>query len=154
MTMGEDYSRMIDKEHKPTEKEMVSFIGEKAKESWLETRRFIEDNYEILPDTVFYGAKYGWTIRYRKSGRTLCSLFPEKGGFSVLIVLGRRESEEALSIRNELSSRIYELLENTKQLHDGRWLWIRLSTTSDTDDIKKLLKIKRKPKKIKTSEPT
>lgn len=150
--MGEDFSRMIDKEHEPTEKEMVSFIGEKAKEAWLEMRRFVEDNYEINPETVFYGAKYGWTIRYRKSGRTLCSLFPERGGFSVLIVLGRRESEEAVSMRNELGSRIYELLENTKQLHDGRWLWIRLSTISDIDDVKKLLRIK-KPKKIKTSEP-
>ena len=151
--MGEDYSRMIDKEHKPTEKEIMDFIGEKAKESWLEMRRFIEDNYEIMPETVFYGANYGWNVRYRKSGRTLCSFFPEKGGFSVLIVLGRKESEEALSIRNKLSSRIYKLLENTKQLHDGRWLWIRLTTTHDMDDIKKLLKIKRKPKKTKTSEP-
>lgn len=153
MTMGEDISRMIDKEHKPTEKEMMSFIGEGAKEAWLDIRRFIEDNYSILPETVFYGAKYGWTVRYRKSGRTLCSLFPEQGGFSVLIVLGGRESEEALSIRDELSSRIYEILEKSKQLRDGRWLWIRLTTTSGTDDIKKLLRIKRKPKKIKTSEP-
>ena len=151
--MGEDISRMIDKEHKPTEKEIMDFIGEKAKESWLEMKRFIEDNYEIMPETVFYGVNYGWNVRYRKSGRTLCSFFPEKGGFSVLIVLGRKESKEALSIRNKLSSRIYELLENTKQLHDGRWLWIRLAAKHDIDDIKKLLKIKKKPKKTKASEP-
>jgi len=107
---------------------------------WLEIRRFIEDRYGLVPETVFYGAEYGWTVRYRKGGKTLCSLFPEKGGFTVLIVLGKKESEKALSIRDELSSKIQKLLENTEQLHDGRWLWIRLLTTSDTDDLRNFCK--------------
>ena len=145
--MGQDFCRMTDKAREPTEEEIVSFIGEQTKEAWLEIRQFLEDRYDLVPETIFYGAKYGWTIRYRKGGKTLCSLFPEKGGFTVLIVLGKKESEKALSIRDELSSKIYKLLGNTEQLHDGRWLWIRLLTTSDTDDVKKLLQIKRKPKK-------
>jgi len=138
---------MTDKARKPTEEEIISFIGEPAKEAWREIRQFLEDHYDLEPETLFYGAKYGWTIRYRKGGKTLCSLFPEKGGFTVLITLGRRESEKALSIRDELSSKIRKLLGDTKQLHDGRWLWIRLLTASDTEDVKKLLQIKRKPKK-------
>ena len=137
---------MTDKACKPTEEEIASFIGERAKEAWLEIKRFIEDRYDFVPETMFYGKKYGWTIRYRKGGKTLCSLFPEKGGFTVLIVLGKKESEKALSMRDELSSKIHKLLGDTKQLHDGRWLWIRLLTTSDTDDVKKLLQIKRRQK--------
>ncbi len=147
MNMGQIFRRMTDEAHKPTEEEMVSFIGKRAREAWLEIRRFLEDRYDLAPETIFYGTKYGWTIRYRKGGKTLCSLFPEKGGFTVLIVLGRKESEKTLSIRDEFSSKIRELLGSTEQLHDGRWLWIRLLTTSDTDDVKKLLQIKRKPKK-------
>jgi len=137
---------MIDKTHIPTEEEMESFIEEQAREPWLEIRRFIEDRYDLTPETIFYGTKYGWTVRYRKSGKTLCSLFPEKGGFTILIVLGKKESEKALSMRDELSSKIQKILRDMEQLHDGRWLWIRLLTTKDTDDIKKLLRIKRKPK--------
>lgn len=147
MSVEQNFHRMTDKAHMPTEEEIVSFIGERAKKVWLELRQFIEDNYDMVSETVFYGAKYGWTIRYRKSGKTLCSLFPETGGFTVLIVLGKKESEKALSMRDELSSKIYEFLGDTKQLHDGRWLWIRLLTTSDTVDIKKLLQIKKKSKK-------
>jgi len=147
MNMGQDFVRMTDKARKPTEEEIISFIGEPAKEAWREIRQFLEDHYDLEPETLFYGAEYGWTIRYRKGGKTLCSLFPEKGGFTVLITLGRRESEKALSIRDELSSKIRKLLGDTKQLHDGRWLWIRLLTASDTEDVKKLLQIKRKPKK-------
>jgi len=145
--MGQDFHRMTDKINKPTEQKIMSFIGEPAKKAWLEVRRFIEDCYGLVPETVFYGAKYGWTIRYRKSGKTLCSLFPEKGGFTVLVVLGKKESEKALSMQDELSSKIRNFLEDTEQLHDGRWLWLRILTTSDANDVKKLLQIKRKPNK-------
>ena len=138
---------MTDEARKPTEQEILSFIGESATEAWQEIRRFVEESYSLEPETMFYGKKYGWTVRYRKSGKTLCSLFPEKGGFTALIVLGKKESEKLLSTKDEMSSRIQKLFEKTEQLRDGRWLWIRLLTKSDTDDVKKLLHIKRKPKK-------
>jgi hypothetical protein len=145
--MSEEFPRMMDKAREPTEGEMMSFVGEGAKAAWTELRQFIEDNYDFMPETVFYGAKYGWTVRYRRSGKTLCSLFPEKGGFSVLLVLGRKDSEKALSMRDELSTRMITILRSTEQLHDGRWLWIRMSTINDVDDVKKLLQTKRKPKR-------
>ena len=150
--MQQDFVRMTDKTQKPSEEEIASFIGGLAKEAWQETKRFVEDSYGLEPETIFYGEKYGWTIRYRKSGKTLCSLFPEKGGFTVLIVLGRKESDQFVSMRDELSSKIQKLFENAKQYHDGRWLWIRLLTRSDIDDVKKLLLMKRIPKKKQNPE--
>jgi hypothetical protein len=81
---------MTDKAKEPSEEEMANFIGEPAKKAWLETRKFVEEHYNIMPETIFGGAKYGWEIRYRRSGKTLCSLTPERGTFAVLIVLGKR----------------------------------------------------------------
>ena len=139
--------RMIDKTHMQSEEEMVNFIRDQAKPAWSELRRFIEDNYDIPSETVFYGVKYGWIVRFRKSGKTLCSFFPEKGGFTVLITLGRKKSEKALSKRDELSSRMNELVRSTEQLHDGRWLRINVREEQGIDDIKQLLCLKRRPKK-------
>lgn len=146
--MGQDFQRMIDGAYTPTEEEITDFIGEPAIGAWAELRRFLEEHYDIVPEMVFGGVKHGWKVRYRKSGKTLCWLTPEKGAVRVLIVLGKLESEKALSTRNKLSPKMYKMIENTKQLHDGRWLWIRLLTASDADDVKKLLLIKRKPKKV------
>jgi hypothetical protein len=144
--MAIEYQRMIDGTHPPVEKEIADFIGEPAKGAWVRLGRFLEENYDIVPEMIFSG-KHGWDVRYRKSGKTLVTLTPEKGAVRILIVLGREESEKALSMRNELSPQMYELIENTKQLHDGRWLWIRLFQTEDAEDVEKLLPIKRKPKK-------
>jgi hypothetical protein len=140
---------MIDKSHEPTEEEMVNFIGGRAREAWLEIRKFIRDHYDIVAETSFYGAKYGWAIRYRKSGKTLCTLFPEKGGFTVLIILGKKESNKFLTIQTEISPKIQKLFENAKQYRDGRWLWIRISSNKDeVNDVIKLLRIKRKPRRF------
>jgi len=145
--MVTEYQRMVDGAHTPTEREITDFTGEPARGAWVELRRFLEENYDITPEMIFSGAKHGWDVRYRKSGKTLVTLTPEKGAVRILIVLGKEESEKALSMRNELSPKMYKLIEDTKQLHDGRWLWIRLFETKDAEDIKKLLAIKRKPKK-------
>jgi hypothetical protein len=126
-------------------KEIEQFIGEPATETWLEIRRYIEDTYGVEPEIKYGWAKYGWTVRYRKVGRSLCWLIPENGGFTVQIVLGKKESDVAFAKQDELSPRIQHFLRNSRQGHDGRWLYIRVTTTRETDDIKKLLKIKKKP---------
>jgi hypothetical protein len=144
--MATEHQRMMDGTHIPIEEEIVDFIGEPAKGAWVKLRRFLKENYDIEPEMIF-DKKHGWDVRYRKSGKTLVTLTPEKGAVRILIVLGREESEKALSMRNELSAHMYNLIENTKQLHDGRWLWIRLFQTEDAEDVEKLLPIKRKPKK-------
>ena len=137
---------MTDGTHTPTEKEITDFIGEPAKEAWAELRRFLREKYDIVPEMIF-GGKHGWDLRYRKSGKTLVTLTPEKGAVRILLVLGREESEKALSMRKELTPKMYELIKDTKQLHDGRWLWIRLFHKKEAEDVKKLLPIKRRPKK-------
>lgn len=137
----------MDGTHFPVEREITDFMGEPATGAWVKLRWFLKENYDIVPEMMF-DKKHGWNVRYRKSGKTLITLTPERGAVRVLIVLGREESAKALSMRRELSPKMYDLIENTKQLHDGRWLWIRLFQTKDAEDVVKLLPLKRKPKKM------
>jgi hypothetical protein len=136
------YARMLDKANQPTEQDVLTTIGDVT--HWLDLRQYLNDSYDFTPELINYG-KYGWTFRYRKSGKTLCSLYPETGAFTVLLVLGRREAEKALSYLDQFNPDIQQVLTETEQLHDGRWLWLRVLKESDVDDIKTLLTIKRKP---------
>ena len=138
--------RMYEKEKEPTDEDIQKFVGARFAEDWIGLKAYLENNYDFSPETVFYGKKYGWTIRYRKSGRTLCSLFPEAGDFTVLIVLGKKEIEKVEEVLNELCTALREQFNNTDQLHDGRWLWIRMSSVESLEDIKEILQVKRKPK--------
>jgi Protein of unknown function (DUF3788) len=145
--MVAELQRMIDGTHVPNEEEILDFIeAPGAVEAWKELRKFLRENYDIIPEMIF-DKKEGWDVRYRKSGKTLVTLTPEKGAVRILMVLGREESAKALSMQKYLSSKMYKSIENTKQLHDGRWLWVRMFEAIDAEDLKKLLPLKRRPKK-------
>jgi hypothetical protein len=139
------YERMLGKAHQPTEAEILETIGQTV--AWLDLRQYIETRYgDWTPELKFYAKQYGWTMRYRKSGKTLCSLFPEQGAFSVLIVLGKKEAEKALAMAGEFGTNARAVLEGTEQLHDGRWLWVRVLNVDDAEDVKRLLRAKKKPR--------
>jgi hypothetical protein len=50
-------------------------------------------------------------------------------------------------MKDSLSSRIWNIIKESKQLRDGRWLWIRILHNDDITDAKKILIGKRRPKK-------
>ncbi len=139
------YKRLLDKENKPSREKIQKTIGENAKSAWNDLQKFLNTNYDLTSEAVFYGLNYGWAVRYRKSGKTLCCLFPEEGAFSVLIVLGKKEVEKTMLVLDKFGNNTKEIISNTKQLHDGRWLWIRIIRINEINDIKSLIRIKRKP---------
>jgi len=138
--------RLLGRDHEPTEKEILDYIGTNATKLWNELHEFLAENYDFQPELSYWGDNYGWTMRYRRSGKTLVAFYPENGGFTVQVILGKKEVEKFQNMRDELSSDIIKLFDETKQLHDGRWLWIAQPGTGTTDDIKKLIQLKRRPK--------
>lgn len=133
----------LDVEHQPTGTEVLDTLGAK-KSLWQELTRFLADNYPVEGEWTFGGKKYGWSLRYRKSGKTLVTLYPEKSKFIAQIVLGQAEVAQALALK--LGKNVRTILQQTPQLHDGRWLFINANSKQDVQDIQKLLQIKRKPK--------
>ncbi len=138
-----EFTRMLDEDHQPSEEEILAAIG--AGNLWPDLKEYIDQSYDFVPEKVFYGKKYGWTIRYRKSGKTLASLFPEYGAFTALIVLGKKEGKKAAEMIDEFSSATRDLIGSAKQLHDGKWLWIPVLAPSHVEDVKRLLAVKRRP---------
>jgi len=131
-----------DKSHQPTEQEIQEAIGE-AYPFWERLLRFIQTNYQIPGEMSFGGKNYGWNLWYRKSGKSLTSLFPQQDSFIAQIVLGREQSEKAASL--ELGQTVGRLVGETPQLHDGKWLFIPVSEEPDAQDVERLLLLKRRP---------
>jgi hypothetical protein len=131
----------------PNKEQIESLLGETAMEAWNELIQFVESNYQFDP-VWDEGGKYGvWEVKYRRSGRTLCAFYVKEGQFTVLVIFGKAERQKFELIQNEFSSKIIELYSNTRQYHDGKWLWINVSDMSLVEDIKRLIIIKMKPKR-------
>ena len=139
------YERMLNKEHKPTEKEMLEWVGKRVP-LWSDLTEYLASHYDHVPQLDFCGKKYGWALGYRKSSKTLVTLLPEQDGFTALVILGKKEVAKTEPVFEKLSKKVQNIFHQTKQLHDGRWLWIRPSTRKDIESIKMLLNVKRRPK--------
>lgn len=147
MTKEEPPQRMYDRTRNPTESDMISFIADsEAIKAWKQLQEFLDTHYDMQKETLYYGDKYGWLVRYRKSGRTIVSLFPEINSFSFLIVYGMKENNKFLAQETEFLSSTIAVFQKTEKLHDGKWLWIRVTDSSVFKDLKRLIAIKRKPK--------
>ena len=131
-----------DKEREPTPQEISNALGARQP-LWQKLTQFILDNYQLSGDLSYGGKNYGWNFWYRKSGKSLASLYPQQGHFVAQIVLGKDQVEQALGLK--LGKNVKTTLEETPQLHDGRWLFIKVKTEKDVKDIQQLLQVKRRP---------
>ena len=66
----------------------------------------------------------GWNIKFKKAGKSLCVVYPKKGYFTVLVVVGNKEKECVENQLSRLSREIQELYQNTKEGNGQRWLMI------------------------------
>ena len=70
----------------------------------------------------------------KKAGKTLCTIYPRKNYFIVMVVIGKKEKEQTQLILHELSDSIQEIYHNTKEGNNQRWLMIDLK---DNDEVYK-----------------
>jgi hypothetical protein len=138
--------RFIDKSHMPAEDELYSALGSEAKDAWIQLRCFAEEHYDHVAEWNYGGKNYGWSVRYRKSGKTLFCMFPERNGFTVLLVLGKKEIEVYQSRDAEFGEHFRSVFDSAGQYHDGRWLWIKVEGAGQLHDIQEMILVKKKAK--------
>jgi len=142
------YSRLLNKSERPTQSQIDNYIGGSLN-LWNDIHKYINESYDYEPELVFFTKKYGWTIRYRRSGKTLCYFFPEDDAFSILIVLGAKEAGKVESEISRLNEKARVVFDTTEQLRNGRWMWMRILDKSDLESLIIFLNAKKKPKNIK-----
>jgi hypothetical protein len=141
-----DFQRFLDKEKQPTPTEISQALTAGVELLWQTLTGYLSKAYDFAPEFKFYGRKYGWASQYRRSGKTLCTLFPEEKAFTALVTLGKNELARLEPQLADLSRRTQETVEKAHQYPDGKWLWVRVMEERDIEDIKRLIACKRQPR--------
>jgi hypothetical protein len=145
------YERLTDKNAQPSDMDMIDVIGPTLADAWTGLRRFLVETYDVTPVLQYGGKRYGWNLQHRKGGRPLCEIYPECGSFTALVVLGKKELDQALEQLESFGRNVHQRLLDTPRFHDGCWLYIRvadsLTCQKDVQDIEQLVLIKKKPSK-------
>jgi len=89
---------VFDKELQPTESEIRNYIGTAP---FTDLDNHLRDHYNVKPKLAYSSCAMdnniwrGWNIKYQKSGKSLCTIYPQQGYFLVLV------PGKSFEVRNE-----------------------------------------------------
>jgi len=147
-------ARLVNGSREPNARQVAAWIGNRNYKRWTDLTQFIEGHYpRVFNSTwLFGGAKYGWSLRFKKS-KSFCTLIPEKGKFRILLVFGAEERKKVEILLPRLASHVAEDYEKSTTYHDGRWVWVNVDSKNVLNDVERLLVLKRPTKLGGKPEP-
>ena len=129
----------------PSQSVMTELLGQSLFEIWQSLCSAIDEQYEMERLWNAGGKNWIYEYKYRRGGKTLCSLYAKDNRIGFMIIFGKNEREKLEEIRDTLSDAVCRRYDEAKTYRDGKWVMFEPTDTSEFDDYMKLLAVKRKP---------
>ena len=139
-----NWYEMFDKEHEPTEAEICEYIGSPL---FGKLDEHLRQTYKVKPKLAYSGCAMdggmwkGWNIKYQKSGKSLCTIYPKQGYAQLLITIGVRGVNEAELLIPACTEYIQNLW-GQGDFHGSKYLGIELRGEDVLRDVKNLIDIR------------
>ena len=140
------WQEFFTKEIMPTNEQIEKYINNTL---WEKLNDYLKQAYDTEPkmDYSACSMQAGWNIKYKKSGKSLCTLYPMNGYFIALIVIGRKEMSEAEFLIPSCSEYVQSVFKSAVTGQGQKWLMIDVKNENTVQDIVKLISLKVKTKK-------
>ncbi len=105
----------------------------------------IKETYGVSEKIEFSSCSMepGWNVKFKKSSRALCTVYPREAYFTVMVVVGQKEKEATEAMLSHCSVKLQEIYRQTKEGNGQRWLMIDLEDPDDSyEDVLELIKIR------------
>lgn len=130
----------------PSMEEIAAYIGLPL---FQEFCMYMEAEYRAVRKIEFSKDVWarGWNVKFKKAGKSLGVVYPKNQYFTILVVVGKKERERVENLLPQLSGRIQELYQNTKEGNGQRWLMIDVYRNDCVyQDVLKLIHVRRESK--------
>ncbi|MFZ5974746.1 MAG: DUF3788 domain-containing protein [Bacillota bacterium] len=135
----------------PTLEQIEEYIRLPARRLWRQIHAFVQQEYAASPKTTFskcYG-KPGWNVKYQKSGKSICTLYPENDRFIALVVITPDVVRLAEAQGSVFETEVQELIRRTKPFNGTLWLMIAVENEKVLENVKTLIRMKQLVKRKK-----
>lgn len=136
-----EWSQLYTQTRQPDFEEIGAFIENPL---WGELNSYLQQKYKVSPKIEYSkcAAARGWNVKYQKSGRSLCTLYPMQGFFIVLVVIGNREMTEAELLMPCCCEYTQKLFQAVRFSCGGKWLMMQVKAADVLEDAVKLIGIR------------
>lgn len=136
-----DWNRTYPFNITPTAVQITAFIGSPL---WDNLCSAVEARYGVSPKIEHSrcGMAPGWNVKYRKGGKSICTLYPNDGFFSCMVVIPSTLEPEAELLLQDCARYTRELYRNTRTAMGGRWLFIDVTDADILRDTLRLIDLR------------
>lgn len=106
----------------------------------------IRDTYKCNEKIEYSSCSWerGWNLKFKKAGKSLCTIYPREDYVTVLIVVGTKQKPLVEAILPECTAELCNIYNQTQEGNGQRWLMIDLEDQGSLyNDILRLIQIRR-----------
>ncbi len=86
----------------------------------------------------------GWNVKFKKAGKSLCTIYPREGYITVLVVVGKKEKEAVEEMLPGCTEQLREIYHQTREWNSQRWLMIDMEDKDKLyQEVLRLIRIRR-----------
>ena len=129
--------------HAPSLGEIGAYIGFPLFDTFCQ---YMDTEYKAIRKIEYSKDVWarGWNVKFKKSGKSLCTIYPREGYFTVLVVIGSKVKEAVENILCDCAPELRELYEKTRWGNGQKWLMIDLEDQGEMfADVLQLIEIRR-----------
>ena len=140
-----EWSKKFEQAAQPSFEEIEAFIGSNL---WQGLNSALQERYRVMPALSFSkcAAQPGWNVKYKKGGKSLCTLYPMDGFFIALVTIGNKETHELEQTLSSYSEYTQDLYRRTSFSCGGRWLMINVTEKAILNDVVNLVDLRARTK--------
>jgi hypothetical protein len=134
------FSCFVERTQEPGRRTVLKALAE-ACAAWEHLEAHLADIHRLKGSFYYmYGERYGWALRFRRGGRTILAMYPNRGHLTVQIILGKTQVAAAKAM--SLPPRVSKVLEAAKDYPEGRWLFIPVKSRKSAHELRPLIALK------------
>lgn len=135
---------ILNRSLEPSMLQIGAYVQGGAGKRWADITAYIEREFGVKPQTAYSvcSGKPGWNVKYKKSGKALCTLYPEREKYIALVVLNTNDMERFDAVKTAYSPYLNTLYEKCALFNGTKWLMISVTGDDIQEDLKKLLHLK------------
>lgn len=133
-----------------TRAELQTLLGTECYKMYEKLNNYISDHYNM--DQIWDKGGKDWDscLRYRRGGKTLCTLHFRQGRLGIMIIFGKEERHKFEAENARFSEEVRKKYDAAHTYHDGKWVMFDAGNDALFHDIAMLLSIKKTPNRTLT----
>ena len=138
-----EWNTLYSKEKSPSMEQVTEYINNSL---WTDFNNRIQSTYRVRPcmEHSRCSMQAGWNIKYKKDGKSLCTLYPMQGYFIALVVVGSHEFTEAEFLMPQCSDYVQTVFKKTKTGNGQKWLMLDVRDREIMDDVFRLINLRKR----------